>query len=129
MTDVKQRSILFRAEYRDMGLSVRSTHWPPLYFGLIATIAAIAPAVRAGDPPAVAAKADPAEEEFFETKVRPVLAEHCLECHGAEKSKAGLRLDARESMLRGGDGGPAVVPGKPEESALVEAIRYEGEVQ
>ena len=58
-----------------------------------------------------------------------MLAEHCLECHGEEKSKGGLRLDVAASMLKGGDSGPAVVPGKPEESALIEAIRYEGDVQ
>jgi mono/diheme cytochrome c family protein len=96
---------------------------------LIMTIAASWSIVRAGDSPPGGGKLDPAEEEFFEAKVRPVLAEHCLECHGAEKSKGGLRLDARASMLKGGDGGPAVVPGKPDESTLVEAIRYDGDVQ
>jgi mono/diheme cytochrome c family protein len=111
-----------------MGLSVGSTLWRRVLSGLIVAIAASGPVVRAGDPPA-ASKLDPADEEFFETRVRPVLAEHCLECHGAEKSKAGLRLDAREAMLKGGDGGPAIVPGKPQESALVEAIRYDGDVQ
>src|SRR5689334_6374187 len=104
-----------------MGLCAGSTLWRRVLSGLIVAIATSGPAVRAGDPPPSAAKPDPAEEEFFETKVRPVLAEHCLECHGSEKSKAGLRLDARESMLKGGDSGPAVVPGKPQESALVEA--------
>ena len=112
-----------------MGLSVRSTLWRRMLSGLIVLIVAGVPAARAGDLPPGQGKPDPAEEEFFEMKVRPVLAEHCLECHGAEKSKAGLRLDARASMLKGGDGGPAVVPGKPEESSLVEAIRYDGEVQ
>ena len=69
------------------------------------------------------------KRSFFEAKVRPVLADNCLECHGAEKHKGGLRLDVRAAMLKGGDTGPAVVPGKPEESPLIEAIRYEGEVQ
>ena len=64
-----------------------------------------------------------------EVKVRPVLADNCLECHGAEKHKGGLRLDVRAAMLKGGDTGPAVVPGKPDDSPLIEAIRYEGEVQ
>ncbi len=112
-----------------MALSMRAMGWRTILSGLVVTIAASLPAVRAGDAPAGAGKPDPAEEEFFEAKVRPVLAEHCLECHGAEKSKAGLRLDGRASMLKGGDGGPAVVPGKPERSALVEAIRYDSEVQ
>jgi mono/diheme cytochrome c family protein len=72
---------------------------------------------------------DAAEEEFFEAKVRPVLADNCLECHGAAKHKGGLRLDVREAILKGGDTGPVIRPGKPEESPLIEAIRYEGEVQ
>ncbi len=61
---------------------------------------------------------------FFETQVRPVLAEHCVGCHGPEKQKAGLRLDSRAAALAGGETGPAVVPGKVEESLLVGAIRH-----
>jgi hypothetical protein len=129
MADVKYRSNLFRAECGIMGLSMRWTGWRRVLSGAIVTIATSVPMVRAGDPPPGGPKLDPAEEEFFEARVRPVLAEHCLECHGAEKSKGGLRLDGRASMLKGGDGGPAVVPGKPEQSALVDAIRYDGEVQ
>src|ERR1700722_8240747 len=129
MADVKYRSNLFRAESRLMVLSMRSTRRGWMLPSLIMTIAASGPAVRAGDSPTGAGKLDPAEEAFFESKVRPVLVEHCLECHGAEKSKGSLRLDARASMLKGGDAGPAVVPGKPEESTLVEAIRYDGDVQ
>jgi hypothetical protein len=67
----------------------------------------------------------PADREFFETKVRPLLVERCHKCHGADKQEAGLRLDARESILAGGDTGPALVPGKPDESELIRAIRYE----
>ena len=58
---------------------------------------------------------DPAGAEFFEKKVRPVLSANCLACHGPEKQKAGLRLDSRAVMLTGGDSGPAIVPGHPEE--------------
>ena len=58
-----------------------------------------------------------------------MLADNCLECHGAEKHKGGLRLDGRDAMLKGGETGPVVVPGKPDESPLIEAIRYEGDVQ
>jgi hypothetical protein len=106
-----------------------------LFFGrrgavaMIAAIAVTAPSARAGDPVPKGGKLDPAAEEFFELKVHPVLVARCLECHGNEKPKGGLRLDARESMLKGGDGGPVVVPGKPDESPLIEAIRYEGDVQ
>ena len=72
---------------------------------------------------------DPAMAEYFELKVRPVLAAHCWECHGPTKQKSGLRLDSREAILKGGETGPALVAGKPESSLLVEAIGYEGSVQ
>ncbi len=76
--------------------------------------------------PATAAAADPAGAEFFETKVRPVLVEHCFGCHSANaaKLKGGLRLDSRAGLLKGGDTGPAVVPGEPGKSRLVAAINY-----
>jgi cytochrome c553 len=62
---------------------------------------------------------------FFEKKVRPLLAERCLDCHSADKKvKGGLRLDTREGWLQGGDAGPAIVPGKPDDSLLITAIRY-----
>ena len=60
--------------------------------------------------------------EFFETSVRPVLIESCQKCHGPGKQSSGLRLDSREAILKGGDTGPAVVPGKPDESLLVQAV-------
>lgn len=65
---------------------------------------------------------------FFENEVRPLLAEACFDCHSvrSEKLKGGLRLDSRTEMLVGGDSGPAIVPGKPHESQLIEAVRYEG---
>ena len=67
---------------------------------------------------------DPAAVEFFEAKVRPVLVERCQSCHGEAKVKGGLRLDSLAGALAGGDTGPALVPGKPEESLLVDAIHY-----
>ena len=70
-----------------------------------------------------------AQEEFFEAKVRPVIASRCLDCHGSEKSKGGLRLDSRDGFLKGAESGPIVLPGKPEESTLIAAIRYDGDVQ
>jgi hypothetical protein len=60
----------------------------------------------------------------FEAEVRPVLVNHCLNCHGAEKQWAGLRLDSRTAILQGGDSGPAVVPGQPDASLLIQAIRH-----
>ncbi|MGC3960441.1 MAG: PSD1 and planctomycete cytochrome C domain-containing protein [Verrucomicrobiota bacterium] len=63
--------------------------------------------------------------EFFETKVRPIFAEHCYSCHSAtEKVKGGLRLDAAKSLLKGGDTGVAIVPGDVEASLLIKAVRY-----
>src|SRR5689334_10851686 len=79
---------------------------------------------------AIPAPTSPEDFGFFEEKVRPVLAEHCYQCHSAEASKVkgGLRLDSREGIRRGGDSGrPAVVPGEPEKSLLVQAIRYTNE--
>jgi len=70
----------------------------------------------------------PAQHEFFEKKIRPVLVKECYSCHSAQgKSvKAGLLLDTREGIRRGGESGHAVVPGHPEESLLLEAVRHEG---
>jgi hypothetical protein len=68
--------------------------------------------------------ADPAALELFEKKIRPVLQETCFKCHGGEKVKNNLRVDSRESLLKGGDTGPAIVPGKPEASLLIKAIEY-----
>jgi len=62
---------------------------------------------------------------FFENKVRPLLAERCWSCHGEEKQKGGLRLDSLGAMLQGGESGPSLVPSKPDESLMIEAIRYQ----
>ena len=64
--------------------------------------------------------------EFFENKIRPVLVEHCYQCHSdkAEKLKGGLRLDSPEALLKGGDSGPVIVPGNPDASLLIKAVRY-----
>src|SRR5580693_5844639 len=64
--------------------------------------------------------------EFFEKKVRPVLVDNCYTCHSANtNSKGGLRVDDRNGLLHGGNSGPAVVPGKPDESLLLQAVRHE----
>jgi hypothetical protein len=60
---------------------------------------------------------------FFETSVRPLLVEQCFKCHGDKKQWGGLRLDSRESLLRGGESGAAIVPGKPDKSLLISAVR------
>jgi cytochrome c553 len=69
-----------------------------------------------------AAEISASGREFFESKIRPVLASACYDCHGAEKQKAGLRLDSRRGLLEGGDSGPAIAPGDPEKSLLFQAI-------
>jgi cytochrome c553 len=67
-----------------------------------------------------------AQIDFFETKVRPILATTCQKCHGAKTQKGGLRLDSRAAALKGGESGPAIVSGKPNESPMIEAINYRG---
>src|SRR5579872_5725841 len=70
-----------------------------------------------------------ADSQFFEAKVRPVLVERCFACHSAaaKKQRGGLRLDSRAAAVQGGDTGPAVVPGRPDESLLVKAVRQQDE--
>ena len=69
--------------------------------------------------------ADDAERErYFESQVRPLLIKRCFECHGETKQQAGLRLDSRAAMLRGIDGDPAIKPGSPDESRILQVIAY-----
>jgi hypothetical protein len=77
--------------------------------------------MRAADAPI-----SPADLEFFEAKVRPILVESCYKCHSVEsgKSKGDLRLDSRDSLLRGGATGAVIVPGKPDDSLFIKAIRH-----
>ena len=70
--------------------------------------------------------ATPQDVEFFETKVRPLLVEHCHKCHGAGKQEGGLRLDSRGAVLKGGDSGAVVLPGQVDDSDLLAAIAYDG---
>lgn len=67
--------------------------------------------------------------QFFEKKVRPVLVEHCVKCHGPEKQWSNFRLDSRPALLKGGELGVAIILGKPEESPLIRAVKQlEGEL-
>ncbi len=96
--------------------------------GLLA--ATVGPPLHAADAP----RPTPEQAEFFERKIRPLLAEHCAQCHSADaakagKLKAGLTLDSRDALLAGGDSGPAVIPGKPADSLLVQTLRYGGDVK
>ena len=76
---------------------------------------------------AQSAFAQDAGKDFFESKIRPVLAEHCYGCHSTEakKQRGGLLLDTKAALLAGGDTGPALVPKKPKESLLIKALRYD----
>ena len=67
---------------------------------------------------------DLAAADLFEERIRPVLVGQCLQCHGPEKQKGGLRVDSRKALLQGGDSGPAVVPGQPDQSLLLKAVRH-----
>src|SRR5262249_8388548 len=69
------------------------------------------------------------QAEFFEARVRPILVEHCTKCHGPKKQESAVRLDSRAGLLKGNDAGPVVTPGRPTESPLVEAVRYDGAVK
>src|SRR6266852_5321126 len=71
----------------------------------------------------------PADAEFFEAKVRPLLIEHCQQCHGPQKQKGELRLDSRAALLKGNDLGAVIVPGDADKSRLIRAVRYGGEIK
>ena len=88
---------------------------PRLTWPSILLVLSLSTACRAGDE----------SDRFFEAKVRPLLVDQCLKCHGPAKQKGGLRLDSRAAVLSGGDSGPALVAGKPEESLIVQAVKQE----
>ena len=94
----------------------RLTTFRRLHWGAAATLGCVLGAHAAA----------PGGLEFFEKEIRPLLASHCYECHSAEAKslKGGLRVDFRDGLLKGGDTGPAIAPGDPEKSLLIEAVRY-----
>jgi len=105
--------------------------WTAFVFVLLASTV-----VRAADPQPVASakKAGKLEKmdaraglEFFEARIRPVLVNHCYECHSTEskEAKGGLLLDTREAIRRGGDSGHAVVPGSVADSLIINALNYD----
>jgi len=85
---------------------------------LLALLAVLSPGSAVAGPPSA--------DEQFEKHVRPLLAERCVRCHGPAKQSGGLRLDSREAILKGGERGPAVVPGQPAESLLLKAVNHTG---
>jgi len=69
----------------------------------------------------------PEENDFFESKIRPALIEHCHSCHSADKDakiKGGLQLDSKAGLLKGGSTGPGLVPGQPDRSLIIKAMRF-----
>jgi hypothetical protein len=84
-------------------------------------IAILLSLLGAGDPVPV----DADRVEFFEKRIRPLLAANCFKCHGPQKQKANLRLDHISTILAGGDTGPAISPGEPDQSLLIQAVRYD----
>ena len=77
---------------------------------------------------AAAAVNDP-RRRLFENEIRPALVDNCYECHSGENLEGGLDVTHRAGLIRGGDSGPAVVAGKPQESLLLAAIKYDGELK
>lgn len=97
--------------------------WGVLILLLMTFVAACGDEAASVESPAF----DAAQLDFFEQRIRPVLVEHCYACHSADAKdvKGGLLLDSREAILTGGDSGPALVAGQPEESLLLEAMRHQ----
>ena len=96
---------------------------------IFACLSLIVPAqfTFAESPPAVPPAAS--DLDFFERHVRPLLLTKCGECHGPDTQEADLRLDSREVLLKGGASGAAIVPGDPEKSLLIQAVRRTGDLQ
>jgi hypothetical protein len=117
------------------GLSMRIAPKTVAQFGLLlamvlaTTIISPSPCVAEGVPVDDSVKSDSAAVEYFEKRVRPILVERCLGCHGPTKHKGGLRLDSARALAAGGSNGPAVVPGDPGKSLLIDAINYGDLVQ
>src|SRR6204780_1075253 len=78
--------------------------------------------------PAPAPSSSAQGPDFFENKVRPILAENCYDCHTSAEM-GGLRVDSRERILQGGKSGPAVMPGDPDKSLLIQAVRQSGDLK
>lgn len=79
--------------------------------------------------PLLAVEPTPKQIEFFENKIRPVLVEQCQSCHGEKKQQGGLRVDSKADLRKGGDSGPALVPGKASASLLVKVLKHEGDTK
>ena len=101
------------------GRSQSRPHWVSILVGQRMVLSVILAA-----PLTCAAVGD--DIEFFENRIRPLLVEHCYDCHSgkAKKAKGGLRLDSRQGWVKGGESGPAIVPGHPDDSLLIRGVHY-----
>src|SRR5262245_36729743 len=95
-----------------------------LQWWLALSLSLVSLSAHAADPPT---KPTAAQVEFFEMKVRPILVENCVSCHGPKKQSAGLRLDTAAGLQVGADGAAVVVAGDPAKSKLIKAVKREGD--
>jgi Protein of unknown function (DUF1553)/Protein of unknown function (DUF1549)/Planctomycete cytochrome C len=104
-----------------------SRAWPVLLVFVLATLM-LSLGTRAGNAQEVP---NAKGIEFFENKIRPVFRKHCYECHSSQGSKmrGGLAIDSKAGLLKGGDSGPALVPGKAKESLIIKALRHNGDLR
>ena len=100
----------------ESGRRAVSLQWPAAILALFASVGTLQ-----------SAESQAAQAEFFESKIRPLLVESCYPCHSSDAKVrfANLRLDSREGMLKGGDRGAVIVPGDPDASALIRAVRHQ----
>ncbi|MBA4189023.1 MAG: hypothetical protein C0467_13580 [Planctomycetaceae bacterium] len=103
-----------------LGFQTDFTHAHRIFLAVFTLVITFS-ATQAADPPEVLA--------HFEKEVRPLLIEKCQKCHGVKKEEAGLRVDSRAALLKGGDGGPAIVPGKADKGTFLAAVKHVGDVK
>lgn len=96
---------------------------------LLILIGWVCVAITAGRAEALQRVPSKSDTDFFETQIRPLLVSRCQKCHGDKKQSGDFRVDSRSALIRGGDGGPALVPGQPQQSRLVAAIRHADELK
>ena len=107
-------------------MATKTGLWITAALAACAGVSAFAAAAPSASP---AVKPDAKGAEFFEAKVRPLFASKCIACHTGATAKGRLDLRSREALLKGGEQGPAIVPGDPEKSLLIHAVRYQGKTK